>query len=134
MIKVKNGLSKIVHIKYDTLKTQEYLKSKNFNSEERNLLYSLRSRSHPSKMNYRKMYSGNLKCSLGCQEDENQGHIFENCKFLKTKEKKINLESIFKDPYTQKEAIKKILRIEKERLKLKEALESPQKDQEDPVV
>ena len=30
MIKVKNGLSKIVHIKYDTLKTQEYLKSKNF--------------------------------------------------------------------------------------------------------
>ena len=95
MIKVKNGLSKIVHIEYDTLKTQEYLKSTNFNSEERNLLYSLRSRAHPAKLNYRKMYSGNLKCSLGCQEDENQGHIFENCPFLKTKEEQINLESIF---------------------------------------
>ena len=46
MIKVKNGLSKIVDIKYDTLRTQEYLRSKHFNTEERNLLYSLRSRSH----------------------------------------------------------------------------------------
>ena len=55
MIKLKNGLSKIENVIYETFSTQEYLKSKSFNSEERNLLYSLRSRSHPAKMNYKKM-------------------------------------------------------------------------------
>ena len=124
MISVKTGLSKIVDIRYDTLKIQEYLKNKNFNSEERYLLYSLRSRSHPSKLNYRKMNSGDLRCSLGCLDDENQGHIFEKCPFLKTKEEQISLEYIFMDHIRQKEAIIKILRIEKERLKLKEALQS----------
>ena len=28
------------------------------------------------------MHSANLKCSLGCQEVQNQGHIFENCPFF----------------------------------------------------
>ena len=86
MIKLKNGLSKIKDINYDTLKIQEYLKSDNFNPKERNLLYSLRSRSHPAKLNYRQLNSVNLKCFLGCSDDEDQNHIFEKCRYLNTSE------------------------------------------------
>ena len=49
-------------------------------------------------------------------------------------EEQIDLKYIFRDPNTQKEAIENILRIKKEQLKLKEALESHQREQEDPVV
>ena len=123
MIKEQKGLSKIKDINYDSLKIQDYLTSPNFNPKERNLLYSLRSRAHPAKINYRKMNSSNLKCSLGCQEDENQYHIFEKCSFLSTKKEEIRLGFIFENIENQKEAIEKILRIETERLRLKEALQ-----------
>ena len=85
MSKEKRGLSKIKDIRYDSLKIQDYLISPDFNPKERNLLYALRSRSHPAKLNYRKMNSSNLLCSLGCQEDEDQTHIFEKCRFLKNR-------------------------------------------------
>ena len=124
MCKEQKGLSKIKDIKYECGKIQEYLKSPNFNQKERNLLYALRSRSHPAKLNYRKMNSFNLKCSLGCQENEDQYHIFENCTFLNTEKEKIRLDSIFEDIGRQKEAIGRILIIESNRLKLKEALQS----------
>ena len=51
MIKEKNGLSKIRDIKHESLKIQDYLKSRLFNPKERNLLYALRSRSHQAKLN-----------------------------------------------------------------------------------
>ena len=50
----KNGHSKIRDVSYDTLEIKDYLKSEMFNPKERNLLYALRSRSHPAKLNYRK--------------------------------------------------------------------------------
>ena len=88
MIMEQKGLSKIKDINYDSLKIQDYLTSPNFNPKERNLLYSLRSRAHPARINYRKMNSSNLKCSLGCQEDEDQYHIFEKCSFLNTEKRR----------------------------------------------
>ena len=124
MCKEQKSLSKIKDIKYECVKIQEYLKSPNFNQKERNLLYALRSRSHPAKLNYRKINSFNLKCSLGCQENEHQYHIFENCTFLNTEKANIRLNSIFEDTVRQKEAIGRILIIESNRLKLKEALQS----------
>ena len=124
MIKEKNGLSKIKNIKYESLKIQDYLKSEKFGPKERNLLYALRSRSYSAKMNYKKMNSSNLMCTLGCQNVEDQSHIFEKCSAISTKEEQIMLNSIFEDSYRQKDAIQKILRIEQERIKLKEALES----------
>ena len=63
-------------------------------------------------------------CTLGCQKFEDQSHIFEKCSALNTKKEHIMLNSIFQDLCRQKEAIQKILRIEQERIKLKEALES----------
>jgi hypothetical protein len=124
MISQKNGLPKIRDIKYDKLKTQDYLKSVEFSPKERNLLYSLRSRSHPAKLNYKKLNSGNLKCTLGCLEEEDQAHIFENCRYLNTSKENICLNHIFQDLNTQKDAIQKIMRIENERIGLKEALMS----------
>ena len=123
MIKEKNGLSKIKDITYESLKIQDYLKSEKFSQNERNLLYALRSRSHSTKMNYQKMNSSNLMCTLGCQNVEDQSHIFEKCSALNTKHEQIILNFIFKDSSRQKDAIQKILRIEQVRIKLKEALE-----------
>ena len=124
MSKEKRGLSKIKDIRYDSLKIQDYLISPDFNPKERNLLYALRSRSHPAKLNYRKMNSSNLLCSLGCQEDEDQTHIFEKCRFLKTDGGPIRLDYIYEDIFRQKEAIQNIFKIETERLKLKQAVET----------
>ena len=39
---------------------------------------------HPAKNNFKKMHLLNLKCSLGCNSDEDQRHIFENCEVLKS--------------------------------------------------
>ena len=75
-------------------------------------------------MNYQKLNSSNLMCTLGCQKIEDQNHIFEKCSVLNTKEEQIRINFIFEETSRQKEAIVKILRIEKERIKLKEALES----------
>jgi hypothetical protein len=52
MIEKKNSLSKIKDIKYEAFAIQSYLKSKNFNSQERSLLYSLRSRMYDAKNNF----------------------------------------------------------------------------------
>ena len=63
-------------------------------------------------------------CSLGCQEEEDQYHIFEKCQLLSTEKEKIEIDLIFKDSARQKEAIEKLLIIETKRLKLIEALQA----------
>ena len=66
-------------LQYDKLSIQNYLISDLFSLEEKYLLSSLRSMCFPAKMNFRKMHKGNLKCSLKCDDDETQLHIFEAC-------------------------------------------------------
>ena len=63
---------------------QPYLISRKVSMEEKRLLYSLRSICYPAKMNFRKMFKGNLQCSLQCNAEETQDHIFENCEPNKT--------------------------------------------------
>ena len=75
-------------------------------------------------LNYRKMNSFNFKYCLGCQENEDQYYIFENFTLINTEKEKIRLDSIFEDIGRQKEAIGRILIIESNRLKMKEALQS----------
>ena len=75
-------------LKYDKLRTQDYLTSSQFSQKEINLLFALRSKSYQAKMNFKKMNRGNLKCGFNCNEDETQLQIFENCVPSK---KKINL-------------------------------------------
>ena len=50
LLERKYQLSKIKDLKYDSFEIQSYLTSKDFNSSQRNFLYSLRSRMHPAKI------------------------------------------------------------------------------------
>ena len=52
-------------------------------NKEINLLFLLRSRSHPAKSNYKKMHNNQLLCRFGCLNDKNQQHIFESCQTLR---------------------------------------------------
>ena len=59
----KEGITKLSGIQYDKLGIQNYLKGPEISIEEQNMLYSLMSRSHAAKLNYRKIHSYNLKCT-----------------------------------------------------------------------
>ena len=37
---------------------------------------------HPARNNFKNMHLLNQKYSLGCNSDEDKGHIFENCEVL----------------------------------------------------
>ena len=99
---------KLGNITYDTLKLQPYMTNKIFNRKEINLLHRLRSKCYKAKMNFRKINKNNLKCSLKCDIDETQEHIFEDCKPIREKlklDKQIKLEQIYGPMEKQKEAI-----------------------------
>ena len=66
--KEKEGHKKVKDFEYKNLKIQPYLKSKLFNNEERNLLYSLRSKCHPSKYNFKKMHKKTYSAHLVVQK------------------------------------------------------------------
>ena len=106
---------KLQNLKYDRLRTQDYLTNGQFSQEEINLLFALRSKSYPAKMNYRKMNRGDLKCILKCDQLETQSHIFENCTPIHNK---LNIISTMKIDYIygsvsqQKEAISVFIRID----------------------
>ena len=66
--------SDIIHEK---LELQSYLKSDNvLNSEEKQLLFKFRTRMTEMKMNFKNNFS-ELKCKLGCDELDEQRHLFE---------------------------------------------------------
>ena len=124
LTELKNTLSKIRDLKYETLIIQPFFKCPKFHSHERKLLYSLRSRMHPSKNIFRKMHPNSLKCSLGCIADEDQRHIFENCSALKSYHYKYLYDFIFKDSDKQKEAISVFISIEQKRQELIQCAEN----------
>ena len=111
----KNSLTKVKDIKYEAFAIQPYLKSTDFNTEERNLLYSLRSRIYPAKINFRKLHSLNLKCIHGCNKDEDQRHIFEECEVLKSNNNVKLYDYIFQDIIKQRQAISAFILIEERR-------------------
>ena len=118
--------SKVRHIQYDELQTQEYMTSAIFTNEDVQLLHALRSRSTECKANYKQKYiHSNIKCDLCKNEDETQQHILE-CKEIREAYKsddvakdKVNYENLFcKDVNKQKEitTLFKHLFNERERL------------------
>ena len=57
--------SKVRHIQYDKLQTQEYMTSPIFTNEDVELLHALRSRSTDCKANFKQKYiHSNIKCDL----------------------------------------------------------------------
>lgn len=93
----KSKHSKLDNVNYTRFKIQPYLVHKNFNNEEKNLLYSLKSRCYPAKINFKKMFQHNLKCRFGCNIDEDQQHSLTSCIPVVSKftRKHIFLDSIF---------------------------------------
>ena len=92
-------------LEYDSLSIQPYLINGQFTMKQIQLLFSLRCKSYPAKMNFSKMHRGDLKCRLGCLEDETQTHIFENCEVMKSKiyhELKTSVRNIFGSVMDQK--------------------------------
>ena len=125
-IKEKAEKSKLNQLEYKTLHLQQYLTEPGFTYKEIYLLYSLRSRSHPAKNNYRKMYNGQIQCTFDCLSDENQQHIFEECKPLREGlhlKEGIKLQDVYGDIKLQKAAISNFIQIEEKRVDLKKKLE-----------
>ena len=81
-------------------------------------MYSLRSRMHPARNNFKKLHSSNLTCSLGCNSNEDQRHIFENCEVLKSNLSMNKYDYIFLDKEKQKEAISIFIILEERRKEL----------------
>ena len=111
---------------YSELKIQPYLTDCKFSKEERKLLICLRSRCHSAKTNFRKLNKGNLSCSLGCNTDENQAHIFQHCQVLipPSTQENVKYNFIFNERSKQKQAIEIFLLLEEKRkLKLISYLE-----------
>ena len=120
----KETHKKIKKLEYEQLELQPYLKSNEFSGQERKLLTLLRSRCHPARNNFKKMYQNQIKCNFGCNEDEDREHTFMRCEPLKKNVTSKNVEygDIFKDMDKQKESIEHFLKIEAERIKAMEAL------------
>ena len=78
----KEKHTKLDKIEYTQLKLQPYLSTKSINNMQKELLYLLRSKCHGSKMSFKKLYRNNLKCVLGCMQNEDQLHVFTQCQPL----------------------------------------------------
>merc|ERR1711989_283291 len=120
----KETHQKIRNLEYEQLELKPYLKSNEFSGKERKLLTLLRSRCHPARNNFKKMHQNQIKCSFGCNEDEDQEHTFVRCEPIKANviSKNVEYGDIFKETSKQKEVIEHFLKIETERIKAMEAL------------
>ena len=99
----------------------------NFSTEDKKLLFSLRSQCYGAKTNFKKLNRGNLKCRLNCESEESQDHIFQSCRpiFEKLILKEIpNINSIYGTPMEQHYAIKIFVQIDKLRKQLLKDIET----------
>ena len=106
---------KMHQLKYNSLHIQCYMTDSSFTHNEIKLLFSLRSNCYPAKMNFKKMYKGDLKCFFLCDEEETQVHIFENCQPIRRKLKvhtDSKISSIYGTLSEQKEALSAFLLID----------------------
>ena len=113
------------YLVYKEFKMQPYMNTSTFNTQEINLLFSLRSKCYPAKMNLKKMHRGDLKCSLKCDVQETQFHIFQECEPIKTKlviSSYPKLEDIYKSVTHQKNAVIIFTKIDLMRKQLKESI------------
>ena len=104
----ENCKKKMINLQYDELAIQPYMINGHFTLKQIKLLFSLRSMCYPAKLNFRKLNRGNLRCSLGCIEDESKTHIFEKCVPIREKLKlntSTSMASIYQSVSEQKEII-----------------------------
>ena len=117
----ENKLTKLDDLKYTTFELQPYFSCPEFGPKEVKIISLLRSKSHPAKANFRKLHRDNIKCSLGCNSEETQIHIFEQCTPILNiigPGKHINLSDIYGTLDSQKSIIKILVHIEDIRVNL----------------
>ena len=73
LIKLKNKHSKSDGLSADG-KVQDYLTSSKLTTEEKQLLFHLRTRTFECKANFSNLYNAELASSI-CLEEDNQGHL-----------------------------------------------------------
>ena len=116
---------KLGDVKYPKFGIQPYMYNKMFGKKEIKIMCLLRSKSYPAKMNFRKMYKNNLKCSFSCNTLETQSHIFEECKPIicnLLNPVPIKLEQIFGSLQEQCDIIEKLVEIDTVRKLMKDNL------------
>ena len=79
MKRKEKSKKKMKNLNYISLNIQPYLIKEYFSFEEKKLLFSLRSQCYNAKLNFRKLNRNNLRCSLKCDTEESQAHIFQSC-------------------------------------------------------
>jgi hypothetical protein len=103
---------KVKHIKYESMKVQEYLTSEIFSTKEANMMTALRSHCvRGIKHNFSKMYKHNMKCSLNCSAEnvfeDTQEHVLY-CKILNNSVQETPLiHYMYGDTYQQNQLSKK---------------------------
>ena len=68
------------------------------------------------------MYNSQIQCTFGCLCDENQQHIFEECKPLREGlhlKEGIKLNEVYGDIQLQKAALSNFIQIEEKRLDIR---------------
>ena len=122
-------LTKLQAIQYSSFKLQPYFTCSEFGPKEIKIMSLLRSKSHPAKSNFKKLHRNNIKCSLGCNSEETQIHIFEECTPILSHiraRKSIILNKIYGTLDDQKSIIKILVQIEDTRVKLIKKLQETQ--------
>ena len=114
---LKNSHSKMENLKYAEFKEASYLSSPLFNSESRQLLLSLRTRTVSGvRSDYGALYPDKL-CPLGCGEIDNIPNIL-SCRILKEKHKTnqiiisndVQYEDIFSENIRKQKAVTELYR------------------------
>ena len=102
LMRKKEEHSKVKYIHYEKLELQTYLKANTtLNNDEKLKLFKFRTRMMELKNNFKNNYS-DLKCKLGCNEIDEQKHLFEcevllnNCDIL-ANNVKVEYEDIFSE-------------------------------------
>ena len=91
------------------------------------LFFSLISGCYPAKFNFRKINKGNLTCSLKCDSEESQTHIFGSCKPMLDKHgvrSTPSFSNVFGTKHEQKEAITVLVVMEDIRIQILKELSS----------
>ena len=121
MKRKEKSKKKMKNLNYISLNIQPYLIKEYFSFEEKKLLFSLRSQCYIAKLNFRKLNRNNLRCSLKCDTEESQAHIFQSCQPILNKigiQNVPNIIHIYGTPVEQKNAIKIFIQIDQIRKQL----------------
>ena len=113
----EDSRKKLNNLHYEELIIQPYLASSQFSLDEKQLLYSLRSKCYPAKMNFKKLNKGNLGCRFLCDSEETHNHFFDDCGPIRARIRNsfpvhVNLNNIFGSIQDQIEVIKYLSKID----------------------